>query len=406
MKFIKKYKPFISDMILNTIGFAIYIFSQQILLLPIIKKLVNDSVYANVVLYISILNVICNATGGELGNIRLIRDSDYKGKKNIGDFTRILVVLSPIIAVIVFVICIYLKYSILGSVFLSITILMTNVRLYATCYYRLIDKFKKVIIQNVIYLVGIIFSLFIFYFYKNIYILLFIPEFISLIYALKNSDLIEMRLTKTDEFKETTKKYFKFAELSLLSNLMIYFDRFLIYPMFEATLLASYYAVNSVSKIASLLTNPISSAILSWVSKIRDENSKNKILKVTLLSSIPIMIIVTIITIPLTYISLIILYNDLINNAAFLIIPISILSGLGVVISLIKAVILKFCNTNKLLLIYIIYFFVFSISGYYESKINGLIGFIGASMFSKIILLISSIIILMTCKDKKVDEQK
>lgn len=153
IKFLKKYKNFLSDMILNMIGFGIYIVAQQIVLLPILAKTVDDKIYSSLVLYISILNVICNVTGGELGNVRLVRDSDYKDKRVIGDFTRILITLSPIIAIITFPILIYLKYSILGSVFLVLTILMANVRLYATCFYRLEKKYNKVIIQNLFYLV-------------------------------------------------------------------------------------------------------------------------------------------------------------------------------------------------------------------------------------------------------------
>lgn len=153
MNFLKKYKVFLSDMFLNMVGFGIYIVAQQILLLPILAKIVNDDIYSSIVLYISILNVVCNVTGGELGNVRLVRDGDYKGKKIIGDFTRILTIISPIIAIILFPIFIYLKYSIFGSLLLIATILMANVRLYATCYYRLEQKYVKVILQNVCYLV-------------------------------------------------------------------------------------------------------------------------------------------------------------------------------------------------------------------------------------------------------------
>ena len=171
MNFIKKYKSFLSDVVLNMIGFGIYIVSQQILLLPLLAKMVSDDIYSGFVLYISILNVVCNVTGGELGNVRLVRDSDYKEKSLIGDFTRILVALSPIIAIIVMPIFIfYMKYSIIGAILLTFTILMTNIRLYSTCYYRLEKQYSKVIIQNVFYLIGIVISLIVFYFYRNIYI--------------------------------------------------------------------------------------------------------------------------------------------------------------------------------------------------------------------------------------------
>ena len=406
MNFIKKYKNFFSDMILNMIGFGIYIIAQQILLLPILAKIVDDTVYSNIVLYISILNVVCNVTGGEIGNVRLVRDSAYKEKNVHGDFTRILLSISPIITVIVFPILIYLKYSIIGSILYTLTILMANVRLYATCFYRLEQKFNKVIIQNIFYLIGIILSLILFKFIGNIYLLLFIPECVSLIYALKNSDLLIMGLKKTNEMKKTIRKFGGLGFVSLLTNLMNYFDKFLIYPMFGATSVAVYYAVNSMSKIASLITNPMSSVILSWVANSDEKKNKKKILKMTLISNIPILLVVTIITIPLTYIALRILYSQYMEDALVLIIPIAITTAFGTAATLIKSVLLKYTNTNKLVVTYIIYFAIFSLLGYNLSKSQGLIGFTVANLIAKIILWGLFIILLIISKKENQKESK
>lgn len=406
MNFIKKYKNFFSDMILNMIGFGIYIIAQQILLLPILAKIVDDTIYSNIVLYISILNVVCNVTGGELGNVRLVRDSAYKEKNVHGDFTRILLSISPIITVIVFPILIYLKYSIIGSILYTLTILMANVRLYATCFYRLEQKFNKVIIQNIFYLFGIILSLILFKFIGNIYLLLFIPECISLIYALKNSDLLIMGLKKTNEMKKTIRKFGGLGFVSLLTNLMNYFDKFLIYPMFGATSVAVYYAVNSMSKIASLITNPMSSVILSWVANSDEKKNKKKILKMTLISNIPILLVVTIITIPLTYIALRILYSQYMGDALVLIIPIAITTAFGTSATLIKSVLLKYSNTNNLVITYILYFAIFSLLGYNLSKSQGLIGFTVANLIAKIILWGLFIILLIISKKENQEESK
>ncbi len=133
-KIFGKYKFFLSDMFLNMVGFGIYIVSQQILLLPILAKIVEDEVYSSFVLFLSILNVVCNVVGGELGNTRLVRDSDYKEKEIMGDFSRIFIGASLLVSVVVLPILIYLKYSIIGSLILIITILLANVRLYSLCY--------------------------------------------------------------------------------------------------------------------------------------------------------------------------------------------------------------------------------------------------------------------------------
>lgn len=405
MNFIKKYKSFLSDMVLNMIGFGIYIASQQILLLPLLKKMVDVDIYAGMVLYLSILNLICNVTGGELGNVRLVQDSNYQEEGKIGDFSRILLTISPIICIIVFPILLYLKYSIIGSILFTLTILMANVRLYATCFYRLKKKFNKVIFQNLCYLVGIIISLILFYFYKNIYLLLFIPELISIVYALKNSDLLEMKLKKTKEMINTIKKFFKLGFVSLLTNLMAYFDKFLIYPMFGALSVSVYYAVTSMSKVTSLITNPMSSVILSWISNINEKDKKSKIIKITMLANIPVLLIVTILTIPLTYIFLKILYNEFLLDGMILIIPISITSAFGTATSLIKSVLLKYSNTNKLVFTYIIYFASFAILGYTLSKNYELIGFTFANLISSVIQWILFIILLVKSRKEINKEQ-
>lgn len=402
MEFLKKYKSFASDMILNMIGFGIYIVAQQILLLPLVSKWVNDNIYSSFVLYISILNVICNVTGGELGNVRLVTDSKYKEKNLIGDFTRILVYISPIISIIVLPIFIgYMKFSVIASILLTITILLANIRLYSTCYYRLEKKFSKVIIQNIFYCVGIVISLVVFYFYRNICLLLFIPEFISLYYALKNSDILKMKMQKTIEIIETVKKFFQLGIVSLFTNLMDYFDKFLIYPMFGATSVAVYYAVNSMSKIANLITNPMSSVILSWVSNTSGEKTKNKILKATLVANIPVLLITTILTAPLTYIALKILYSQYVSEALSLIIPIALTTAFSIAASLIKSVLLKYSNTNKLVITYFIYFAIFVLFSYFLSKSNGLQGFAFANLISRIILWGMFIILLILSKKEE-----
>lgn len=400
-KLFNKYKNFLSDMILNMIGFGIYIVAQQIILLPILAKNVDDTIYSSLVLYISILNVVCNVTGGELGNVRLVRDSDYKEKGLLGDFTRILLALSPIITIITFPILIYLKYSVVGSIFLILTMLMANIRLYATCYFRLEQKYIKVIIQNVFYLCGIIVSLIVYKFISNLYLVMFIPELVSVIYSLKNSDILKMKLSKTIEMINTIKKFIQLGFVSLLTNLMNYFDKFLIYPMFGAGLVSVYYAVNSVSKIASLITNPMSNVILSWVSNANNQDSKKKIIKLTLISNIPILIAVTVVTIPLTYIALMILYSQYMEAAKILILPIAITTAFGTASTLIKSVLLKYSNTNRLVGSYIIYFAIFAVLGYFLSKSNGIVGFTVANLISKIVLWILFIVLLLTAKENK-----
>lgn len=207
-----------------------------------------------------------------------------------------------------------------------------------------------------------------------------------------------MKLNKTAQMASTIKKFMQLGTVSLLTNLMDYFDKFLIYPIFGATSVAVYYAVNSMSKIANLITNPMSSVILSWVSNTKGECTKNKILKTTLIANIPVLIITIVVTAPLTYIALKILYSKYLTNAMILIIPISITTAFSIAATLIKSVLLKYSSTNKLVFTYFVYFTVFVILSYILSKSNGLLGFAIANLISKVLIWVLFIFLLIISK--------
>ena len=181
-----------------------------------------------------------------------------------------------------------------------------------------------------------------------------------------------MGLNKTTEIKSTIKKYIGLGTISLLNNIMNYCDSILIYPILGVQQVAVYYAVNSVSNITSLLTNPMSSVILSWISSAKDEK-KNKIFKITLSINIPLIIIVTLITIPLTYLSMFVLYKQYLSGITILVILISISTAFGTAGAFTKTILIKYTKTANLVGIYIMYFIVLSILGIILSKIYSLI---------------------------------
>ena len=113
----------------------------------------------------------------------------------------------------------------------------------------------------------------------------------------------------------------------------------------------------------------------------------------------------SIISIPLTYLALKILYRQYLTEAMILIVPISIITAFGTASTLTKSVLLKFSNTKKLMFIYMGYFILFATLAYNLSKSNGLLGFAYSNLISRIILWISFIILLMTSKSTNEEEK-
>ena len=137
----KNIKKFITDMFFNTFSFGIYILAQQIILMPIMSKLLNQAEYANYIIYISIFAIISNTLGSELGITRQVRDD----KSNASEYNRILLVLLPIIVVTSNILLFFLKYDFINNVLLTIPIVLANIRLYSVSYFRMNKDFKKVL---------------------------------------------------------------------------------------------------------------------------------------------------------------------------------------------------------------------------------------------------------------------
>ena len=77
---LKKFKNLIKDLFFNTLGFGIYILTQQILLMPIMAKILPDEDFAKTVLYISIFAIITNVLGSELGIVKQVKKDEIREK--------------------------------------------------------------------------------------------------------------------------------------------------------------------------------------------------------------------------------------------------------------------------------------------------------------------------------------
>ena len=387
---LKKYKNIIIDLFINTFSFSIYIIAQQILFMPIMGKLISEDALAKFIMYISIFSIISNSLGSELGIVRQIREE----KKEYGTYNKTLFYLIFFVFIISTITILFLHYSIIDTLFLSFIVVLANIRLYACSIYRMNKEFKKVFVQNILYLIGIVIGLLLFKKFRIIWIPSLVAEMFSLLYSINTSDIKKMFSFKEDRLKKDILLSFKdYSIIEFLINMLTYFDKILIYPILGTYSVNVYYATSTMSKVVSLITNPLHGVILSWI-KSDDKNSKNKIISHCLKYCAPFIIIITIFCVPITYFAVRILYNKYLNDSLFLIIPISFGVGFTFASTIIKAILLKYIESKKLLKTYLIYLISFIIMSIVFSKLFSLIGFAIATMISKIILLIMFIVLL------------
>lgn len=404
-KKLKKIQNLIRDLVFNTLGFGIYIATQQILLMPIMARILPEEDFAKVVLYISVFAIITNVLGSELGIVKQVKKEKISEES---DYNRILLQLFPTIILIAIMILAILRFNILEIIMLTITIILGNTRLYSAAHFRANKDFKKIVMQNILYLVGTAIGLFITYKLKLIAIPMLLAEIMCLIFDISKTDIIKTGISKTKHNKEIWNTFAGFGFISFLINMTTYFDKIIIYPILGENAVNVYYATSSMSKILSLITNPLHGVILSWL-KGNDEEFKKKATTVTLKANMPILIITFVLSLPLTYIAVIILYPQYLEDSKKLIIPICVGVAFSTAASIIKAILMKYIESKKLVKMYVIYNVILLAGATIASYYFGITGFAYATAIASTSLWIMFILLLNrtnTLQERKIDETK
>lgn len=387
---IKKRKKIIKDLFFNTFGFGIYMIAQQIILLPIMAQVFPEAEFSKIALYISVYAIITNVLGSELGIVRQVKQEEVNSSS---DYNRIMLQLLPLIIIVSIISLVAFGFNSVEILLLTITIILGNIRLYSAAYFRLNKDFKNVVIQNIIYLIGIVLGIAILYVAKFIWIPMLLTEVLCLIFDLVKTDLVKGNIAKTAENKNIWKTFKNFGFISFLVNMTTYFDKIIIYPILGDNAVSVYYSTSSMSKVLALITNPLHGVILSWL-KGNDEDFKKKVTKTTLKVNIPVIILTFVIGLPITYLAVRILYPQYLESALPLLLPVSIGMAFNTVATIVKAILLKYVDSKKLVTSYIVYIIILVALGIGMSSLWGIVGFAYATAISKFALWFMFMLIL------------
>lgn len=262
-------KKFLLDTVFNIIGTAIPIIILQLYTLPKIGDKFGEEQYGIVITFISLFTVLSFPFGNVLNNIRLLLNRKYEENNYSGDFNILLLYSMGISAILVaFCTFFYEGNLLITSILLMILITSLNLtREYYVVSFRIVINYKKILINNIILAAGYVIGTILFQYtgaWQTIYILGF---GCSLLYIIKNSTLWKEPFEKTILFKSTTYKSSVLLGSSLLSNVLSYADKLLLFPLLGPVSVSIYYTSTIVGKIISMIINPINGVILSYLSK-------------------------------------------------------------------------------------------------------------------------------------------
>lgn len=286
-KFKEYKKGAIFNVFLNLLATAIPVFALQLIILPYIANWMESDTYGLFISIISVLNLVPFTFGNSLNSIRMLRDLKYHDKNVIGDF-NILVLISLIVSSIIVMISTIYYYFIIDifslptihfilTLFLSIIWLLNS---YYNVGFLINLDYKAILKSNILLCIGYIIGTLLFIvtgFWELIYI---IGYLLSSYYIFKYSDLWKEPLKKTILFSDTLKESVIYFIACLLYRVPTYADKLLLYPLLGGTFVSVYYVATLSGKIISMVISPITSVMLSYLSKSNDGRSNFKFIMV------------------------------------------------------------------------------------------------------------------------------
>lgn len=262
-------------MLLNLIATAIPIIVMQLLILPLVARKMSEYEYGLVVTITAMLNVIPATFGSMLNNIRILRDSQYKESNIEGDFNVLLVILSIInVVLVIFLSCFYDKeISLIEMILTIITSLLWLSKEYFVVAFRINIDYLSIAINNLIQASGYIIGYILFLLNGHWQYIYIIGYFSSLVYIFMKCSLWKERISVTPLFRKTSLQGFWLVGAGLLNRIVVYADKMIIYPVLGGELVAVYFASTIFGKVVSLVLTPVSSVMLTYLSKVKKRDA-------------------------------------------------------------------------------------------------------------------------------------
>ncbi len=386
-------KKIVTDMILNIIAGMLPIAVTQLLIYPIMARYVGGDSYGLLLTIYSLWIMISNSLGNVLNNVRLLYNQRYKEENIEGDFNIKLKIWGILNVIIIGTISIiyYGKFSFLNILVGTITSCLILLKAYLEVGFRIKLDYKKIVVNNFIQSIGLIIGCYIAIKVDVVEIVFLSGYLLSTIYCIKNTGLLKEKSVKTKYYKEISHDSYNLTFATVVANLMVYADKLVLFPLMGGHAVSVYYTATIIGKIFSMLTSPINSVILSYISKWNER--KNNVFKNMLIVGSFVAVVSYIFTIMLSKPIISILFPQFVDEVMTYIPVTSIGVSLTILISTIQPFVLKFCNMKWQIFINglsVITYFVAALSLW---SIWGLMGFcigtvIGISVKLSTILLV------------------
>lgn len=265
------YLRIIKQFIENTLAYALPVFFQQFIVYPLMADKLGAEANGLFLAAIALNYFVINITVSVLVNVRLLRDSKYEEAGAKGDFNLFLLAFAVInTLVIIGGTFFYAEGEVSASdLLLSVCVILLFVyHDYILVQYRLEHRFRNILINNLLICAGYMVGLAVLYYVIPCWQMVFIvPYLITMVYDLCHTDYIKEPLKKTPLFNDTAKQYLLLLGSTLLSTVVTYGDRLILYPLLDGTSVSVFTSAQLIGKMLQMISTPLASFLLSYLVK-------------------------------------------------------------------------------------------------------------------------------------------
>lgn len=273
----KKIKHIAGDLTYSVLGLIVMNGLIQLALYPFLNKIMGADKFGNVLYILSIVSIIGVTFGSAANYSRMIRSRLCKDNIN-GDYNRFLIAIA-VLAIPVFYVNLQLtnNFHWIDFVMLCLLVGFSVFRYYGDVEFRLTLNFRGYFIYYLLISLGYLVGMLIFKFTGIWLLAILIGEISAFVYVFSYGSIYSKPfLAKSDIFTTNIKSMVVLSCSNFVGAIILNADRIIIRWGIGAEAVTVFYAATLLGKIVALLSTPVNSLIISYLTKYGDRLSKKQ----------------------------------------------------------------------------------------------------------------------------------
>ncbi len=258
-----------TDLVFSIAGLMLMNGMLQLLINPTLNKWLGEDMFGNYQSIFAVVSIMGTTFGVAANYSRIVRSREKKDTN--GDYNIFLIIISVLcFAVSAGTLLIFQSFSTTHFLMLTALMIVTVLRYYGDVNYRISLNYKGFFIYYAIITAGYCLGLLVFKYISTEWMLTFIlGEAAAVIFVLFNGNIFkgDKLLTRSPEFGNSMKSVGILSATNLLSSIAQQADKIILRLAMGGEAVTTFYVATLLGKVISLLTTPLNSVLIGYLTK-------------------------------------------------------------------------------------------------------------------------------------------